>query len=71
MSATRKSKKLFADVDPAEAKKVVEDYFFNKFLPEDAARGNDEQAIWEHMFDKLTELEHVVRDVKKRIKRGR
>jgi len=70
MSKPSKSKKLFADPDPEEAKKVVTDYFFNKFLPEDAARGEDEQAAWEHMFNKLTELERVVRDVKKRIKRG-
>ena len=70
MRAQSKSKKLFKDVDPAEARKIVQDFFFNKFLPEDAARGEDEQAAWEAMFDKLTELERVVRDVKKRIKRG-
>lgn len=69
MSATRKSKKLFKDVDPEEAKKVVMDYFFNKFLPEDAARGEDEQAAWEHMFNKLTDLARVVEDVKKGLKK--
>ncbi len=69
MSAQRKSKKLFKDVDPEEAKKIVLDYFFNKFLPEDAARGVDEQAAWEAMFDKLTELESVVRDLKKGLRK--
>jgi len=63
-------KVLFKPVDPDEARKIVQDYFFKQFLPEDAARGEDEEAARSAMFDKLTELEHVVRDVKKRIKRG-
>lgn len=65
-----KSKKLFADADPEEARRFLKDYFLNKFLPDDAARGVDEEAAREHMFDKLSELENVVRDLKNRIKRG-
>ena len=65
-----KSKKLFKDVDPEEARKIVKDYFLNEFLPDDAARGVDEEAARTAMFDKLAELESVVRDLKKRMKRG-
>jgi hypothetical protein len=64
-----KSKKLFKDVDPEEARKIVKDYFLNEFLPDDAARGEDEEAAREHMFDKLSELESVVRDLKKGLKK--
>ena len=66
-----KSKKLFKDADPEEARRIVQDYFVKEFLPEDnPARGDDENAAREHMFDKLSELERVVRDLKKRMKRG-
>jgi hypothetical protein len=71
MRTTRKSKRLFAEVDPAEARKVVLDYFNREFLPEDnPARGDDENAAREHMFDKLAELETVVRDLKKKMRHG-
>jgi len=66
-----RTKKLFADIDPAEARKVVLDYFNREFLPDDnPARGDDENAAREHMFDKLTELESVVRDLKKKMRHG-
>jgi len=71
MNRTRRSKKLFKDPDPEEARQFIKDYFFNQFLPEDnPARDDDENAAREVMFNKLTELESVVRDLKKRIKRG-
>jgi len=62
-------KKLFADPDPEEARKFLRKYFAELFT-DDAGRGVDEEAARSAMFDKLTELEHVIRDVKKRIKRG-
>ena len=65
MRAQSKSKKLFKDVDPAEARKVVLDYFNKTFLDDDAARGADEESARSAMFDKLAELESVVRDLKK------
>lgn len=66
----RRSKKLFKDADPEEARKIVQDYFFNQFLPEDnPARGDDENAAREHMFDKLTDLAKVVEEVKKGLRK--
>ena len=70
MSATRKSKKLFKDPDPEEARQFLKDYFFNQFLPEDnPARGDDENAAREQMFDKLTDLARVVEEVKKGLRK--
>lgn len=70
MRRTSESKKLFKDPDPEEARRFLKDYFLNKFLPDDAARGEDEEAAREHMFDRLTELETVVRDLKKKMRHG-
>jgi hypothetical protein len=65
-----KPKKLFKDVDPAEARKIVIEYFLNQFLPEDnPARGDDENAAREAMFDKLTDLARVVEEVKKGLRK--
>ena len=70
MSATRKSKKLFNDPDPEEARQFLKDYFFKQFLPEDnPARGDDENAAREVMFDKLTDLAKVVEEVKKGLRK--
>lgn len=69
MRRTRKSKKLFADPDPEEARRFLKDYFLNKFLPDDAARGEDEEAAREHMFNRLTDLARVVEEVKKGLKK--
>ena len=41
--------------------------FFNKVLPDDANRGEDEDAAREAMFDKLSELVEVVEGVKKNL----
>ena len=69
MRRTSGPRKLFKDPDPEEARRFLKDYFLNKFLPDDAARGEDEEAAREHMFDKLSELESVVRDLKKGLKK--
>jgi len=65
-----KSKKLFKDVDPEEARRIVQDYFIKEFLPDDnPARGDDENAAREHMFNKLADLAKVVEDVKKGLRK--
>jgi len=65
-----KPKKLFKDIDPEEARKIVQEYFFNKFLPDDnPARADDENAAREAMFDKLADLARVVEEVKKGLRK--
>ena len=66
----RRPRKLFKDIDPAEARRVVQDYFTKEFLPDDnPARGEDEEAAREHMFDKLADLAKVVEEVKKGLRK--
>ena len=69
MRRTSRPKKLFKDADPEEARRSLKDYFLNKFFPDDAARGEDEEAAREHMFDKLADLAKVVEEVKKGLRK--
>ncbi len=62
-------KKLFKDADPEEARKFLIKYFNEVMLPEDAVRGEDEEAAREHMFNKLTDLARVVEEVKKGLRK--
>ena len=65
-----RTKKLFGDPDPEEARKIVKDYFFREFLPDDnPARDDDENAAREAMFNKLADLAKVVEDVKKGLRK--
>lgn len=60
-------KKLFKDVDPEEARKFLRDYFTRTFTDDSLCA--DEEAARSAMFDKLVELESVVRDLKKGLKK--
>lgn len=60
----------FAPPDPAYDHQCLENYFFNVILPDDDIRDEAEEATRETLFDKLTELESVIRDLKKRARRG-
>jgi hypothetical protein len=58
-------KKLFAPPDPEYDRQCLKDYFFKVILPEDAIRDEEEEALRETMFDKLSKLAKVVEGVKK------
>jgi len=62
-------KSRFAPPDIEEARQCLKDYFLNEFLPDDANRGEDEDAAREAMFSKLSELAKVVEGVKKKLRK--
>lgn len=62
-------KSRFAPPDIEEARQSLKDYFLNEFLPDDANRGEDEDAAREAMFNKLSELAKVVEDIKKKLRK--
>ena len=62
--------KRFKDINPEEARKFLIKYLNEVVLPEDGVRDEGEEAARETMFNRLTELEHVVRDLKKKMRHG-
>ena len=63
-------KKLFKDINPEEARKFLIKYLNEVVLPEDGVRDEGEEVARETMFNRLTELENVVRDLKKKMRHG-
>lgn len=61
-------KTLFEEPDYEKDLQSLKEYFFSEFLPDDANRGEDEEATREAMFNKLSKLAEVVEGVKKKLR---
>jgi len=63
-------KKLFAIPDPEYDRQMIKKDFVDRFLCGDEIYlDDDEIAVKETMFDKLSELAKVVEDVKKKLRK--